>query len=63
MALCRKAHSPSQASSGFTSFALSKTGPSAVRLAIGGTDSTFKGVFDSSGNADEHRGAQESRLR
>ena len=43
--------SPSQASSGFIGLALSKTGTFAARLTIGGTRSTFKGAFDSSGNA------------
>lgn len=49
--LVLQADSPSQASSGFISLALSKTGAFAARLTIGGADSTFKGVFDSSGNA------------
>jgi hypothetical protein len=44
-------NSPSQASSGFISLALNKTGAFAARLTMAGQRSTFKGVFDPSGNA------------
>jgi uncharacterized repeat protein (TIGR03803 family) len=46
-----QSNSPSQASSGFIGLALNKTGAFAARLTVGGARSTFKGVFDSSGNA------------
>jgi uncharacterized repeat protein (TIGR03803 family) len=43
--------SPSQASSGFMSLALSKTGSFTARLTMGGVRSNFKGAFDTSGNS------------
>ena len=43
--------SPSNASSGFISLALSKTGSFAARLTVGGARANFKGTFDGSGNS------------
>ncbi len=43
--------SPSNASSGFISLALGKTGSFAARLTMGGVRSNFKGTFDTSGNS------------
>jgi uncharacterized repeat protein (TIGR03803 family) len=43
--------SPSNNSSGFLRLVLSKTGSFSAKLTMGGVKSSFKGVFDSSGNA------------
>ena len=43
--------SPVQASSGFISLALGKTGSFAAKLMMGGVRSSFKGTFDTSGNS------------
>jgi uncharacterized repeat protein (TIGR03803 family) len=44
-------NAPSQASSGFISLVLNKTGSFAANLTVGGVRSSFKGQFDMSGNA------------
>jgi hypothetical protein len=45
------ASAPSNASSGFISLALGKTGSFTARLTVGGVRSNFKGAFDTSGNS------------
>jgi uncharacterized repeat protein (TIGR03803 family) len=49
--LVMQSSSPSQASSGFISLALSKSGSFTARLTLGGVRSNFKGTFDTSGNS------------
>lgn len=49
--LVMQSGSPSNASSGFISLALGKTGSFTARLTMGGVRSNFKGAFDMSGNS------------
>ena len=49
--LVMQSGSPSNASSGFISLALGKTGSFTARLTMGGVRSSFKGTFDMSGNS------------
>jgi uncharacterized repeat protein (TIGR03803 family) len=49
--LVNQSGSPSNASSGFISLAVGKTGSFTARLTVGGVRSSFKGTFDSSGNS------------
>ncbi|HTS16450.1 MAG TPA: choice-of-anchor tandem repeat GloVer-containing protein [Verrucomicrobiae bacterium] len=44
-------NTPAQASSGVISLSLGKTGSFSANLVVGGVKSSFKGVFDSSGNS------------
>ncbi len=48
--LVEESSSPSNASSGFISVAVAKTGSFTARLTVGGVRANFKGAFDASGN-------------
>jgi uncharacterized repeat protein (TIGR03803 family) len=49
--LAFQTNTPTHASSGFISVALDNTGSFSARLTMGGARSTFRGTFDTSGNA------------